>query len=79
VSAATADLAQRTGVAADSIQLVEVTPQQWPDASLGCPAEGQLYAQVVTDGYRIVLDAGGQHYAYHTDMFNATLCEQDQP
>ena len=79
VTAATNDLAQRTGIAAGSIQVVAVTQQSWPDASLGCPLDGHLYAQVVTSGYRVVLDAGGQRYAYHTDLASAVLCEQDQP
>ncbi len=73
------DLAQRTGVDSASIQVIEASPQSWPDASLGCPQDGQLYAQVISDGYRIVLEAGGQRYAYHTDRDKAVFCEQDQP
>jgi hypothetical protein len=79
LSGAVADLVQRTGAVSTDITVVEVTPQSWPDASLGCPVEGQLYAQVVTEGYRIVLEAGGQRYAYHTDLSQAVYCEQDQP
>jgi hypothetical protein len=79
VAQATSDLAQRAGVDPASIQLIESSPQSWPDASLGCQQEGQLYAQVVTDGYRLVLEAGGQRYAYHTDRDKAVYCEQDKP
>jgi hypothetical protein len=77
VAQAVADLALRAGVEAAAVQIVEVTAQSWPDASLGCPVEGQLYAQVVTEGYRIVLEAGGARYAYHTDQVTATYCAQD--
>jgi hypothetical protein len=79
VAQATSDLAQRVGVDPASIQLIEANPQSWPDASLGCPQDGQIYAQVVTDGYRIVLEAGGQRYAFHTDRDKAVYCEQDKP
>ncbi len=27
-----------------------------------------MYAQVITPGYRITLEAGGQTYAYHTSL-----------
>ena len=78
VAQAVNDLAQRAGIDPASVQVLEASPQSWPDASLGCPIEGQLYAQVIVEGYRIVLEAGGQRYAYHTDRERATYCEQDQ-
>ena len=77
VAQAVADVALRAAVDPGSVQVVEVTEQSWPDASLGCPQEGQLYAQVVTVGYRIVLEAGGQRYAYHTDRDKAVYCADD--
>ena len=79
VDAAIAELVQRAAVDVSTIQVVEVSPQTWSDASLGCPQEGQLYAQVLTEGYRIVLEAGGQRYAYHTDASSAVFCPQDIP
>ncbi len=35
------------------------------DASLGKPATGRLYAQVITEGYEITLRAGGSLFIYH--------------
>lgn len=76
VEAVMADLAQQRSLPADEISVVSVEPQQWSDASLGCPQEGFMYAQVVTPGYLIILEAGGQQYAYHTDRAgNFVLCE----
>ena len=40
---------------------------QWSDASLGCPQEGMMYAQVITPGYRLVFDFEGMSYAVHTN------------
>ena len=40
---------------------------QWSDASLGCPQEGMLYAQVITPGYKLVFDLSGTLRAVHTN------------
>lgn len=79
-SKAIADLAQRLGVAADDIEVVSVEEVVWPDASLGCPAPGMVYAQVLTDGMKVVLKAGDETYEYHgrtpDDLF---LCGPEGP
>ena len=38
--------------------------ENYPDTSLGCPQEGQVYAQQVTVGYRFVFTANGNNYDY---------------
>ncbi len=73
------DLAERLGIAQDEIRIVEVKAVEWPDASLGCPQPGKMYAQVITPGYEIVLSAGGREYAYHTGGNNLILCENGEP
>lgn len=59
------DLAQRENVDPGQIELQELEAVEFPDASLGVPQEGESYAQVITPGYIIVLNAGGQTYEYH--------------
>lgn len=51
---------------ASAVNVVEVAEMTWSDAGLGCPEPGLSYAQVVTDGLRIVLEAGGQTYDYRS-------------
>jgi hypothetical protein len=63
---ALADLAARLSVAPDAITVKAVESIDWPDASLGCPQPGMMYAQVITPGYRIVLEVDGKSYEYHT-------------
>ncbi|MBN1641385.1 MAG: hypothetical protein JXA09_09120 [Anaerolineae bacterium] len=65
VASAKADLAQRLNVAVDQIEVARVTPAEFPDASLGVPEPGKVYAQVITPGYVIELSAAGQTYVYH--------------
>ncbi len=67
VEAVRRELADRLGVAASRLKAVSVEPVAWPDASLGCPQEGYAYAQVVTPGYRVVMEHDGQRYTYHTN------------
>jgi hypothetical protein len=62
------DLAQRASVKPETITVVSTTEQQWPDAALGCPKPGEMYAQIIVPGYRVVLQAGGEKYAYHSDQ-----------
>lgn len=73
-SAARGDLAQRLGIAATAITVRTVESVDWPDASLGCPQPGMMYAQVITPGYRIVLEAGGERYEYHGSTNNVVFC-----
>lgn len=73
---ARADLAVREGVAASEVQVRLVQFETWADASLGCPRPGQLYAQVITEGYRIVLTTKGGEHRYHgATGRDPTLCQ----
>lgn len=71
------DLAQRLGLAPEAIRLVSVEAVEWSDTSLGCPQPGMMYAQVITPGFRVVLEAEGKRYEYHTDRGRVVvLCEE---
>ena len=73
------DLAQRLGIPKAEIKVVEVIEVTWPDASLGCPKMGLMYAQVVTPGYQITLEANGKPYSYHTDSKETVILCGIQP
>ncbi len=76
VEQARADLAQRLGSSAESFKLKRAEAVEWRDTSLGCPKPGLMYAQVITPGYLIVLEANGKEYEYHADRRRASLCEK---
>ncbi len=71
-----ADLADRLGITENEIVVVAVKPMEWPDSGLGCPQPGGLYEQVISPGYRIVLEAVGREYVYHTGPDSFVLCEE---
>lgn len=65
--AATA-LAADLGIERGAVTVTRVERTEWPDSSLGCPEPGKAYLQVITPGYRVVLDANGRSYEYHTNL-----------
>lgn len=69
------DVAARLGIEVAAVKTRFLRPQTWPDASLGCPKPGAIYAQVVTPGFLIELEAGGKTYRYHSDLDRVVACE----
>jgi hypothetical protein len=65
VNAARQDLGNRSGVAADSIKVIEARNVTWRNGALGCPEEGMMYTQALVEGFYILLDDGRAEYAYH--------------
>ena len=68
VLAAKAELARRLGVSPDDIEVVDAREVTWPDASVGCPEPGMMYAQVLTPGVLIVLSAQGEQIRFHARL-----------
>ena len=66
VEQAKADLAKRLGVDAGQLTVVSSSEVTWPDGSLGCPEPGMNYTQALVQGSRIILEAGGKQYHYHS-------------
>jgi hypothetical protein len=62
-----AALASELGVQPDALTIVSAEAVEWPDACLGVAEPGQMCAQVITPGYRIVVEVGGEQRTYHTD------------
>lgn len=60
------DLAKRFNVPTQEITVVEAKPTVWPDAGLGLPRPDEMNAQVLTPGFRIILEAKSTKYLYCT-------------
>ncbi len=61
------DLVRRLKVSTSAVKVIMASAVEWSDASLGCPQEGMVYAQITMPGYLIVLEAQGKQYTYHTN------------
>lgn len=80
VDNAKADLAKQQGLAAEQIHVLEAAEVVWPDSSLGCPQKGMEYAQMLTTGFRVVLESGGISYEYHAGPNRAVFfCKNPTP
>ena len=64
---ARADLVGRLQIDPDTIKLVSVEAVEWPDGCLGVHTPGVMCTMVITPGYRVVLEAGGKQYEFHTN------------
>jgi hypothetical protein len=76
IAAAITDLAGRLKASEQDVKVVSAEPRDWPDAGLGCPEPGKVYAQVVTRGFLIVLETAGSTYEYHSSLTDARLCQK---
>ncbi len=50
----------------------------WPNAAIGCPEDGVSYAQVITQGYRMVFEFEGEIYEVHTSIDGKQVARCDQ-
>lgn len=71
------DASDRTGTPEQSVEVVSVEASTFGDTSLGCPEEGKMYAQVITPGFTVILDAEGEELDYRVAEGSGTfiLCE----
>src|SRR5262245_49251415 len=53
------EIARVAGVPVERVTVLSARAMTFPDAGLGCPEPGMVYAQVLVDGWRIVAEAGG--------------------
>ncbi len=59
-----ADVSARSGVEVSEIVVVRAEAVTWTDPSLGCPQPGMVYPQVLTEGYWVLVEAGGVEFDY---------------
>jgi hypothetical protein len=57
----------------EEINVVTFEPVEWPDSCLGVVEDGIVCAPVVTPGYKILLDANGSSFEFHTDFYGSRL------
>ncbi|MBN1890944.1 MAG: DUF3828 domain-containing protein [Thermoflexales bacterium] len=60
-------LAQRLNAGLEAVTVASVEQVMWRDGCLEIHQAGQACAQVITPGYRVILESGGQRYEYRTD------------
>jgi hypothetical protein len=46
--------------------IVEATEQDWPDSCLGLARQDEVCLQVITPGFRVIIEQGGKRIEYHS-------------
>jgi hypothetical protein len=73
------DAATRASVDRAAFTVFVASAVTWSDGSMGCPEPGMFYTQALVPGYRVVLEAAGTQYDYHSDRRgNFSLCPPDR-
>ncbi len=67
LKAAQAELAKAFQIDINVIRWVEVERMEWKDSCLGLEQPGITCAEVITPGFRIMLEAGGVFFVYRTN------------
>ena len=67
-SAAVAALSGITGLPIDQISLVSSEAVTWPNGCLGVQRMGMMCTQAIVEGFKIVLEADGKEYEFHTNQ-----------
>jgi hypothetical protein len=59
--------AQELNTALETVRLVSVEAVEWPNSCLGIIKKGAACLQVITPGFKVIVEAGGQRLEYHTN------------
>ena len=75
VKVARKELGNKLVVAPDTLQLISASPAEWPDSSLGCPDRDQIYAPVMTSGFKVTFRHADRDHVVHVAGNRAVICE----
>lgn len=67
-SAAIQALAEKLNLSTDQITMISSETVTWPDGCLGVQKLGVMCTQAEVPGYKIILEADGKKYEYHTNV-----------
>ncbi len=68
-------VAAETGLAPDQFNVISSEAVNFSDASLGCPQPGMAYPQVITPGYRVLVEGGGQSFDVRVSGNRGRICD----
>jgi hypothetical protein len=72
---ARAEAARQLKAPASEFTVVTIEPTQWSDSSLGCRKPNAMYAQVMSNGYTVVLERQGRRHQVNVAGSRAVMCE----
>ncbi len=67
------------GLPADQVKLVSIEAVDWPDGCLGVTHIGMMCIKGPVPGFRIVLEANGKQYEFHTNLDASVVTPANGP
>ncbi len=72
-------VADALGIDQTETRVVNTEFQAFTDGSLDCPQHGAAYAQVITPGYRVLVEANGRRFDVRVAGFAGHICYRRKP
>ena len=72
-------VAEMMSLPLDQVEAISVEQQDFSDASLGCPSPGMSYAQVITAGYKVLVEADGRRFDVRVTGEYGKICHRRKP
>jgi hypothetical protein len=72
-------VADALGIAPTDARVISSEAQDFPDGSLGCPQPGMAYAQVITPGHRVLVEADGRRFDVRVAGSHGRICYLRKP
>jgi hypothetical protein len=69
-------VAEAAGLDLQRTRVVSITPREFPDASLDCPQPGMAYAQVLTPGFVVIVEADGRRFDVRVAGSAGRICHR---
>src|SRR5262249_25465504 len=66
-------LAKELGLPNDQISIISAAPVEWTDGCLGLGRADEACAQMITPGYKVILEAQGKQYELRTDATGESI------
>jgi len=73
IEAARQALADQLGIPIEQVSVVGYNQVDWPDGCLGLGGPAELCLAAITPGYDVRLEAGGEQYAFRTDLDGSAI------
>lgn len=72
-------VANALGIDLTGIHVISSEPRNFADASLDCPQPGMAYAQVITPGFRVLVEADGRRFDVRIAGTLGRICYRRKP
>lgn len=77
-SAAIQAASLKYGIPADQFKVVSTEAVTWPNGCLGVVIPGVMCTDALVDGYRIILEANGEQFEFHTNLDGTNVVDAAQ-